>query len=195
VGGEILFIEAVRMPGKGGIRLTGQLGEVMKESAQAAYSFLRSNATELEITEERFSSSDVHLHVPAGATPKDGPSAGVAMAVALASLLSGRPVRRDVAMTGEITLRGHVLPVGGIREKVIAANRAGIRKVLLPEQNRADVAEIPEEVREALEIKLIEHVDEALDAALLERAEGEAAAPIEHREFDQLAAAGAEEAA
>ncbi len=195
VGGEILFIEAVRMPGKGGIRLTGQLGEVMKESAQAAYSFLRSNATELEITEESFSSSDVHLHVPAGATPKDGPSAGVAMAVALASLLSGRPVRRDVAMTGEITLRGHVLPVGGIREKVIAANRAGIRKVLLPEQNRADVAEIPEEVREALEIKLIEHVDEALDAALLERAAGEAAAPIEHREFDQLAAAGAEEAA
>jgi ATP-dependent Lon protease len=166
VGGDILFIEAVRMPGKGNISLTGQLGDVMKESAQAAFSFLRSTATAWDVPEETFRSSDIHLHVPAGATPKDGPSAGVAMATALASLLTGRPVRRDVAMTGEITLRGHVLPVGGIREKVIAAERAGIRRVLLPARNEPDVEDIPEEVRAALEITFADHVDEVFRIAL-----------------------------
>ncbi len=167
VGGDILFIEAVRMPGKGNISLTGQLGDVMKESAQTAFSFLRSAATDLDIPEDIFRSSDIHVHVPAGATPKDGPSAGVAMATTLASLLTGRPVRHEVAMTGEITLRGHVLPVGGIREKVIAAERAGIRRVMLPRRNEADVEDIPEEVRDALEITLIDHIDDALDIALL----------------------------
>ncbi|CAN5906765.1 hypothetical protein BH23GEM7_BH23GEM7_02030 [soil metagenome] len=174
VGGEVLFLEAVRMPGKGKISLTGQLGEVMKESAQAAYSFLRSHTTDLDIDPELFSTSDLHLHVPAGAIPKDGPSAGVAMATALASLLTGRPVRRDVAMTGEITLRGHVLPVGGIKEKVIAGQRAGIRKVLLPERNRPDAEEIPAEVRESIEIEFIEHVDEAFRRALAPGDPGEA---------------------
>ncbi len=168
VGGEILFIEAVRMPGKGRISLTGQLGDVMKESAQAAFSYLRAGGDGLDIDRELFTSTDVHLHVPAGATPKDGPSAGVAMTVALASLLSGRPVRPEIAMTGEITLRGHVLPVGGIREKVIAAERAGIRTVLLPARNEPDVEEIPEEVRDHLDIQFIEHASEAFERALIE---------------------------
>ena len=170
VGGEILFIEAVRVPGKGRIQLTGQLGEVMKESAQAAFSYLRASADRFDIPPDVFESSDVHLHVPAGATPKDGPSAGVAMTVALASLLSGRPVRPEVAMTGEITLRGHVLPVGGIREKVIAAERAGIHTVLLPGRNEPDVEEIPAEVRERLEIHLVDHASEALEHALASEA-------------------------
>jgi ATP-dependent Lon protease len=166
VGGEILFIEAVRMPGKGKITLTGQLGDVMKESAQAAFSFLRASASALGIPEELFTTTDIHLHVPAGATPKDGPSAGVAMATALASLLTGRAGRHEVAMTGEITLRGHVLPVGGIREKVFAAERAGITTVLLPRDNAADLDEVPAEVRAALEIHFIDRVDEAFRFAL-----------------------------
>ncbi|MBA2572802.1 MAG: endopeptidase La [Gemmatimonadetes bacterium] len=168
VGGEILFIEAVRMPGRGRISLTGQLGDVMKESARAAFSYLRASGDVLDIDREVFTSTDVHLHVPAGATPKDGPSAGVAMTVALASLLSGRPVRPEIAMTGEITLRGHVLPVGGIREKVIAAERAGIQTVLLPARNEPDVEDIPQEVRDHLEIQFIEHASEAFDRALIE---------------------------
>ncbi|MDQ3520756.1 MAG: endopeptidase La [Gemmatimonadota bacterium] len=168
VGGEILFIEAVRMPGRGRISLTGQLGDVMKESARAAFSYLRASGDVLDIDREVFTSTDVHLHVPAGATPKDGPSAGVAMTVALASLLSGRPVRPEIAMTGEITLRGHVLPVGGIREKVIAAERAGIQTVLLPARNEPDVEDIPQEVRDHLDIQFIEHASEAFDRALIE---------------------------
>jgi ATP-dependent Lon protease len=168
VGGEILFIEAVRMPGRGRISLTGQLGDVMKESARAAFSYLRASGDVLDIDREVFTSTDVHLHVPAGATPKDGPSAGVAMTVALASLLSGRPVRPEIAMTGEITLRGHVLPVGGIREKVIAAERAGIQTVLLPDRNEPDVEDIPQEVRDHLDIQFIEHASEAFDRALIE---------------------------
>jgi ATP-dependent Lon protease len=168
VGGEILFIEAVRMPGRGRISLTGQLGDVMKESARAAFSYLRASGDVLDIDREVFTSTDVHLHVPAGATPKDGPSAGVAMTVALASLLSGRPVRPEIAMTGEITLRGHVLPVGGIREKVIAAERAGIQTVLLPARNEPDVEDIPQEVRDHLDIQFIVHASEAFDRALIE---------------------------
>ena len=166
-GGDILFIEALRMPGKGGITITGQLGDVMKESAEAAWSLVRAKASALGVDAAAFRESDVHLHVPAGAVPKDGPSAGVAIATALASLFSGRPVRPEVATTGELTLRGHVLPVGGIKEKLIAAERAGIRLVLAPARNAADVADVPEEVRRKLEIRLVDTVDAVFEAALL----------------------------
>ena len=166
-GGDILFIEALKMPGKGAITITGQLGDVMKESAEAAWSLVRSKAARLGVGPEAFQQVDVHLHVPAGAVPKDGPSAGVAIATALASLFSGRAVRPEVAATGELTLRGHVLPVGGIKEKLIAAERAGIRLVLAPARNAADVAEVPEEVRKKVEIRLVDTVDAVFDAALL----------------------------
>jgi len=166
-GGDILFIEALKMPGKGAITITGQLGDVMKESAEAAWSLVRAKATALGVGPGAFQAVDVHLHVPAGAVPKDGPSAGVAIATALASLFSGRAVRPDVAATGELTLRGHVLPVGGIKEKLIAAERAGIRLVLAPARNAADVAEVPEEVRKKVEIRLVDTVDAVFDAALL----------------------------
>jgi ATP-dependent Lon protease len=166
-GGDILFIEALKMPGKGAITITGQLGDVMKESAEAAWSLVRAKASSLGVAPGAFQAVDVHLHVPAGAVPKDGPSAGVAIATALASLFSGRAVRPDVAATGELTLRGHVLPVGGIKEKLIAAERAGIRLVLAPARNAADVAEVPEEVRRKVEIRLVDTVDAVFDAALL----------------------------
>lgn len=165
-GGDILFIEASRVPGNGRLILTGQLGDVMKESAQAALSLVKSRAEDFGIRPDSFEKSDIHIHVPAGAIPKDGPSAGVAMFMALASLLSGRTVRNDTAMTGEITLRGLVLPVGGIKEKVLAAQRAGITRVLLPARNRKMFEEIPENARNALSFHWIEHVDEALEAAL-----------------------------
>ncbi len=165
-GGDILFIEALKMPGRGTITITGQLGDVMKESAEAAWSLVRAKAPALGVSAAAFQDVDVHLHVPAGAVPKDGPSAGVAMATALASLVSGRPVRPDVAATGELTLRGHVLPVGGIKEKLIAAQRAGIALVLAPARNAPDVAEAPEEVRKKLEIRLVETVDEVFEIAL-----------------------------
>jgi len=167
VGGDILFIEALKMPGKGAITITGQLGDVMKESAEAAWSLVRSKGPALGVSAAAFQEVDVHLHVPAGAVPKDGPSAGVAIATALASLFSGRAVRPDVAATGELTLRGHVLPVGGVKEKLIAAERAGIRLVLAPARNAADVAEVPEEVRKKVEIRLVDTVDAVFDAALL----------------------------
>jgi ATP-dependent Lon protease len=166
-GGDILFIEALKMPGKGAMTITGQLGDVMKESAEAAWSLVRAKASSLGVAPGAFQAVDVHLHVPAGAVPKDGPSAGVAIATALASLFSGRAVRPDVAATGELTLRGHVLPVGGIKEKLIAAERAGIRLVLAPARNAADVAEVPEEVRRKVEIRLVDTVDAVFDAALL----------------------------
>ena len=166
-GGDILFIEALKMPGHGAITITGQLGDVMKESASAAWSLIRAKGPALGIGPQAFQDVDVHLHVPAGAVPKDGPSAGVAIATALASLFAGRPVRPDVAATGELTLRGHVLPVGGIKEKLIAAERAGIAVVLVPARNAADVAEVPEEVRRSLEIRLAETVDTVFEAALL----------------------------
>jgi ATP-dependent Lon protease len=166
VGGDILFIEAARMPGSGKLILTGQLGDVMKESAQAALSLVKARATRLGVEEGPLEKSDIHVHVPAGATPKDGPSAGVAMFTALASLLTGRPVRSDLAMTGEISLRGLVLPVGGIKEKVLAALRAGITTVMLPARNRRDLEEIPEEARKRLELVWIENVDQALATAL-----------------------------
>ena len=154
VGGDILFIEATRMPGAGKLILTGQLGDVMKESAQAALSLVKARSQQLGIAPEVLEKSDIHVHVPAGATPKDGPSAGVAMFVALASLLTGRPVRSDVAMTGEISLRGLVLPIGGVKEKVLAALRAGITTVMLPARNRRDLEEIPADAREKLNIRV-----------------------------------------
>ena len=166
VGGDILFIEAARMPGNGKLILTGQLGEVMKESAQAALSLVKARAERLGVAPELIEKSDIHVHVPAGATPKDGPSAGVAMFVALVSLLTDRPVRTDVAMTGEISLRGLVLPIGGVKEKVLAALRAGIRTVMLPSRNRRDLEEIPPEARAQLAFVWLEEVDDAIAAAL-----------------------------
>ena len=154
VGGDILFIEATRMPGNGRLILTGQLGDVMKESAQAALSLVKARSASLGIDASVFEKSDIHIHVPAGAIPKDGPSAGVAMFIALVSLLTGRTVRSDTAMTGEISLRGLVLPVGGIKEKVLAAMRAGITTVLLPERNKKDFEDVPEAARKADEVRL-----------------------------------------
>jgi ATP-dependent Lon protease len=166
VGGDILFVESARMPGNGKLILTGQLGDVMKESAQAALSLVKAQATELGIDPKLFDNSDIHVHVPAGAIPKDGPSAGVAMFTSLASLLKGKPVRADVAMTGEISLRGLVLPIGGVKEKTIAAARAGIKKVILPSRNRRDLEDIPQSTRALLEFVWVERVQEALEVAL-----------------------------
>jgi len=165
-GGDILFIESTRMPGKGALKLTGSLGDVMRESAEAARSWLRSHTAELGIAADVFEKSDLHLHVPAGAVPKDGPSAGVAMVTSLASLLTGRVAHPDVAMTGEITLRGKILPVGGIKEKVLAAKRAGIRRVILPERNRSDVGEIATDLLKGLELEYVGTIDEALSHTL-----------------------------
>jgi ATP-dependent Lon protease len=165
-GGDILFVESTAMPGKGALKLTGSLGDVMRESAEAARSWLRSHADGYGIDPGRFLASDLHLHVPAGAVPKDGPSAGVAMVTSLASLLTGRPAHPDVAVTGEITLRGKVLPVGGIKEKVLAARRAGIRRVILPERNRRDVGEISPELLKGLELEYVGTIDEALSHTL-----------------------------
>lgn len=166
VGGDILFIEATRMPGGKGFIVTGQLGDVMKESAQAALSYVRSKAKDLGIDEGFFDHSDIHLHIPEGATPKDGPSAGVTMATALASLLTNRLVKSDVAMTGEITLRGRVLPVGGIKEKVLAASRAGLKTVILPKRNEKDLDELPDEVRKGMNFVFAEQVSDVWNAAL-----------------------------
>jgi ATP-dependent Lon protease len=166
VGGDILFIEATRMPGKGNLVLTGQLGNVMKESAQAALSWVRAHAAQLGIAPDFLEKTDLHLHVPAGATPKDGPSAGVTILSAMVSLLTGRRVRHDTAMTGEITLRGTVLPVGGIKEKVLAAHRAGLTRVVMPERCEKDLADIPEEIRGSMEVHLVKKVDEVLGLVL-----------------------------
>jgi len=168
-GGDILFIEVLRMPGSGNLKLTGQLGEVMKESATAALSYIRARAPFLGIEEDFFEKSDLHIHVPAGAIPKDGPSAGLAMLCALVSLLSARPLKKDLAMTGEITLRGHVLPVGGIKNKVLAAHRAGIREIILPAQNQVDLEEIPPSVRQELSFHPVERLDQALEIAFPRR--------------------------
>lgn len=165
-GGEILFVEASRMAGKGGITLTGQIGDVMKESATAAYSLLRSRAASLGINDKLLAESDVHVHVPAGAVPKDGPSAGVAMFCALASLFTNRRIRPDVAMTGEITLRGLVLPIGGLKEKTLAARRAGIKHVIVPARNEKDMEDVPAEVRKALKFHFVSSVDEAMKVAM-----------------------------
>jgi ATP-dependent Lon protease len=165
-GGEILFVEAAIVPGKGELRLTGQLGEVMRESAAAALSYLKTRAADLGVDRARFEDNDVHVHVPAGAQPKEGPSAGVTVLTAMASILSGLPVRDDLAMTGEITLRGKVLPVGGVKEKVLAAHRAGIRRVLIPKRNEADLDDIPADLRQELVVVLVESIDDVLREAL-----------------------------
>jgi ATP-dependent Lon protease len=166
VGGDILFIEATRMPGKGRLILTGSLGDVMKESAETALSYLRSQAKPLHLDLRDYDKFDIHIHVPAGATPKDGPSAGATIVVALASLLTRRLVSSDLAMTGEISLRGRVLPVGGIKEKVLAAARSGLKRVLLPEQNKNDWLEVPEEVRKKMKVHFVHHISELLPLAL-----------------------------
>jgi len=166
-GGEIMFIEATRMPGSGRTTVTGQLGDVMRESVQAAYSYVRSKASDLEISDKNFSDYDVHIHFPAGAIPKDGPSAGVAIATCIASVMGERPVRHDVAMTGEITLRGKVLSVGGIKEKIMAAQRANIKTIVLPEGNRKDLTEVPEEVKSGLNFVFAERVEDVWKEALI----------------------------
>ena len=166
VGGDVLFLEATRMPGGKGFTLTGQLGDVMKESAQAALSWVRGKAKDYDIAEDFFSKNDLHLHIPAGATPKDGPSAGVTMATALVSLLTGRTVRKDVGMTGEITLRGQVLPIGGVKEKVLAANRFGLTTVILPKRNEGDLEDVPEAVRAQMHFIFAERVEDVIAAAL-----------------------------
>jgi ATP-dependent Lon protease len=172
VGGDIMFIEATQMPGGKGFQVTGQLGEVMQESARAALSYVRANAPALGIKTDFFAKHDIHLHVPAGATPKDGPSAGVTMATALASLITGRPVRPEVGMTGEITLRGQVLPIGGLKEKVLAAHRAGLRTVIIPKRNEKDLDDVPAEVRAQMKFVLADRVEDVLAAALEPRATG-----------------------
>jgi len=165
-GGEVLFVEATLMPGNNKFQLTGSLGDVMKESAQAALSYLRSRAEDFALDDDFFATHDIHLHVPAGAQPKDGPSAGVTMATALASLVLGQLVREDVTMTGEITLRGQVLPVGGVKEKVLAAYRAGSTTVLLPKRNQADLEDLPDEIIEAIDFTFVETVEDVFKAAL-----------------------------
>jgi ATP-dependent Lon protease len=169
VGGDVLFIEATAMPGKSGFKFTGQLGDVMKESAQIALSYVRAYATQLGVDSQYFEQHDIHLHVPAGATPKDGPSAGITMAAALASMLTQRPTRSTVAMTGELTLGGQVLPVGGIKDKVLAAHRIGVKKVILPKKNAKDLDDLPDDIRQTLEFVLVEHMDMVLEHALGEK--------------------------
>jgi ATP-dependent Lon protease len=166
-GGDTMFVEVNLMPGKGSLTLTGQLGDVMQESAQAALSYTRSQAKILGLSDDIFENTDIHIHVPEGAVPKDGPSAGVALATALISAFTGRAVRRDVGMTGEITLRGRVLPVGGIREKALAARRAGITTFIMPSKNVNDLHEIPKKLKQGLKFVHVERMNEVLEASLL----------------------------
>ncbi len=166
VGGEVLFVEATVMKGKGGLTLTGQLGDVMKESAQAALTYIRSKTGEFHLPEDFYANQDIHVHVPAGAIPKDGPSAGITMATALVSALTRVPVKKEVAMTGEITLRGRVLPIGGLKEKMLAAIRAGIKTIVIPEQNEKDLEEIPRHILKKVKVVTAEFIDDVLKTAL-----------------------------
>ena len=166
VGGELLTIEGVMLPGKGRMTTTGKLGDVMKESINAASSYVRSRATVFGIEPPLFDKKDIHVHVPEGATPKDGPSAGTAMATAIVSVMTGIPVSKDIAMTGEVTLRGRVLPIGGLKEKLLAALRGGITKVLIPLENEKDLADVPDNIKEGLEIVPVENMDQVLKHAL-----------------------------
>jgi ATP-dependent Lon protease len=175
-GGDVLFIEAQAYRGRGRLTITGQLGEVMQESAQAALSWVRSHAEQLGVEEDWFAKHDVHVHVPAGAVPKDGPSAGVTMATAIVSLVRGTPVSDDVGMTGELTLTGQVLAIGGVREKVLAAQRAGLKRVILPRENEHDLGDLPAETRRELAFVLVDEIEEVLDAAFDDTAGGVAAA-------------------
>jgi ATP-dependent Lon protease len=168
-GGEVLYVETTIMRGKGNFQLTGQLGEVMKESAQAALSYARSRSRQLQLKESDFDLLDIHIHVPAGAIPKDGPSAGITLAVSLVSALTKIPVNKDVALTGEITLRGKVLPVGGLKEKTLAAIRNKIKILIIPEQNRKDLAEIPRPLRRRLQFVLVRNMDQVIEQALIKK--------------------------
>ena len=182
VGGELLTIEAVTAPGKGAIRTTGKLGDVMKESVEAAMSFVKARSPSYGIKPSLFARKDVHIHLPEGATPKDGPSAGIGIVTSIISTLTGIPVRRDFAMTGEVTLRGRVLPIGGLKEKLLAALRGGITSVIIPQENEKDLAEIPKNILEGLKILPVSHVDEVLALALVEPV-----VPIEWTDADELA--------
>ena len=173
VGGEILTIESVLLPGKGNLKYTGKLGDVMQESVSAALSYVRSRSTSFGIKPTLFEKRDIHVHVPEGATPKDGPSAGVAMATSLVSVLTGIPIRRDIAMTGEITLRGRVLPIGGLKEKLLAALRSGITTVFIPKDNEKDLADIPDNVKKALKVIPVAHVDDVIARALSRKPEAD----------------------
>jgi ATP-dependent Lon protease len=185
VGGEILTVEALMMPGKGKMTVTGNLRDVMKESISAASSYVRSRAAIIGVKPPVFDKRDIHVHVPEGATPKDGPSAGVAMVTAIVSVMTGIPVKHDVAMTGEITLRGRILPIGGLKEKLLAALRAGMKKVLIPEENAKDLAEIPDNVKSAMEIVPVTRMDDVLKHALVRMPE----AIIWDEEAEEAAAA------
>jgi ATP-dependent Lon protease len=165
-GGDVMTVEAIVVPGKGDFTLTGQLGKVMEESARAAFSYAKVHAGRFEVDRTRIEDNSIHIHVPAGAIPKDGPSAGVTMTTAIVSALTGRAVRKDVAMTGEITLRGRVLPIGGVKEKLLAAHRAGIKTFVMPRKNRKDLAEVPEEILNEIKVVMVEHVEEVLKVAL-----------------------------
>jgi len=189
VGGDLLSIEALRLPGKGRMKTTGKLGDVMKESIDAASSYVRSISPEIGVKPPRFDKIDIHVHVPEGATPKDGPSAGIAMVTSIVSVLTGIPVRKDIAMTGEVTLRGNVLAIGGLKEKLLAALRGGITTVLIPEENAKDLLEIPDNVKNGLEIIPVAHVSEVLEKALARAPE-----PIEWDEAAEEAAAAAKAA-
>jgi ATP-dependent Lon protease len=167
VGGELLCVEALIMPGKGDLIITGKLGDVMKESAQAAVSYVRSRADQLKLDKDFYKKLDIHIHIPEGAIPKDGPSAGISMSTAITSALTRQPVRHDVAMTGEITLRGRVLPIGGLKEKALAAHRGGIKKVIIPKENEKDLRDIPASITKQIEIVPVEHMDEVLLHALV----------------------------
>jgi ATP-dependent Lon protease len=182
VGGELLTIEAVTVPGKGQVKTTGKLGEVMQESIQAAMSFVKARSPSYGVKPSIFSRKDIHVHLPEGAVPKDGPSAGIGMVTAMISTLTATPVRRDVAMTGEVTLRGRVLPIGGLKEKLLAALRGGIKTVFIPAENEKDLAEIPASVKDALEIVPVDHVDQVLARAL-----SRPLTPIEWTDADEQA--------
>ena len=186
VGGELLSIEALKLPGKGRMKTTGKLGDVMKESIEAASSFVRSISPQLGVKPTKFETVDIHVHVPEGATPKDGPSAGVAMVTSIVSVLTGIPVRKDIAMTGEVTLRGNVLPIGGLKEKLMAALRGGIKTVLIPQENAKDLTEITDNVKLGLTIIPVSHVREVLKVALVRQPE-----PVEWDEAAEEAAAAA----
>jgi ATP-dependent Lon protease len=166
VGGDVLFVEAAAMAGHGGLVLTGQLGDVMKESARIALTYVKSHATELGIDERALDGQELHVHVPAGAIPKDGPSAGITMVTAIASLLTSRPVKSTVGMTGEVTLQGRVLPIGGLKQKVLAAHAAGLTEVILPERNQADLDDVPPDVRNQMQFHIVGSVDQVLELAL-----------------------------
>ena len=182
-GGEILKIESVIMPGKGKMQITGKLGDVMQESVKAAKSYVRSKSLEFGIVPPVFEKRDFHIHVPEGATPKDGPSAGIAMVVSIVSSITGIPVNKNIAMTGEVTLRGHVLPIGGLKEKLLAAHRAGIPKVVIPEENKKDLAEIPKNILNDLQVSTVKTVDEVLKMALTKELK-----PVEWIEVDPISA-------